>query len=71
MMRATVDRIEGDFAVLVFDGDGKREYINYPISLLGDFTEGDILEISISKDGAATVAAKERVESMIEKLKNK
>lgn len=70
-MRATVDRIEGDFAVLVFDGDGKRDYINYPISLLGDVKEGDILEISISKDGAATVAAKERVFAMIDRLKGK
>lgn len=70
-MRATVDRIEGDFAVLVVDGNGKREFINYPISLLDGIADGDVLEITITKDTEATEAAKKRVGSLIEKLKNK
>ena len=70
-MRATVDRIEGVFAVLVVDRDGKREYINFPISLLDDVAEGDILDISITKDESATMVAKKRVASLIEKLKSK
>ena len=70
-LRATVDRIEGAFAVLVVDGNGKREYINYPISLLENVAEGDILDIAITKDETATAATRKRVASMIEKLKSK
>jgi hypothetical protein len=70
-MKATVDRIEGTFAVLVVDENGKREYLNYPIRLLKDVAEGDILDITITRDESATVAARKRVASLIEKLKSR
>jgi hypothetical protein len=40
-------------------------------SSLGDFHEGDIIDITITRDPESTKAAKVRVSSLIEKLKQK
>jgi hypothetical protein len=69
-MKATIDRIEGAIAILVARDDPVVTF-NLPASFLGDAREGDIVDISISKDPASTQAAKERVSSLIEKLKKK
>ena len=70
-MKATIDRIEGKLAALLIRN---RENIklNFPLILLPEVSkEGDILDISIHKDEKETEDAKERVSSLIEKLKSK
>ena len=70
-MKATIDRIEGKLAALLIRN---RENIklNFPLILLPEGSkEGDILDISILKDEKETEDAKERVSSLIEKLKSK
>lgn len=69
--KVTLDRIEEDVAVL-FVRDEEKIKINIPIFLLPlDSREGDILDITITRDVQETADAKERVSSMLEKLKNK
>ena len=69
-MKATIDRIEGLMAVLV-TRENPPVTFDLPISFLGDAREGDIVDIVIRKDPESTQAAKERVSSLIEKLKKK
>ncbi len=70
-MKATIDRIEGNIAVLLIR-NGERIKLNVPLSLLPEMSaEGDILDISIKKDKKETDDARERVSGLIEKLKNK
>jgi hypothetical protein len=69
--KVTIDRIEKDFAVLLVR-DEERIKINIPFFLLPTGSkEGDILDIAITRDVQETEAAKERVSSLLEKLKNK
>ncbi|MCX6701234.1 MAG: DUF3006 domain-containing protein [Methanomicrobiales archaeon] len=67
---ATLDRIEGELAVLLLRGDAQIKF-NLPVVFLAGINEGDIVNIAISKDVVATDEAKERVMSLIEKLKRK
>ena len=67
---ATVDRIEGELAVLLLRGDEKIKF-NLPVVFLAGIKEGDVINIAITKDAVATDEAKERVVSLIEKLKKK
>ena len=69
-MKATIDRIEGNLAVLITQGD-QPVIFNLPVSFLGEAREGDIVEITVAKDSAGTADAKQRVTSLIEKLKQK
>lgn len=69
-MKATIDRIEGNLAVLI-TRDDKSIIFNLPLSFLGDAREGDIINITITRDPESTKDAKERVTSLIEKLKQK
>jgi hypothetical protein len=69
-MKATIDRIEGELTVLLV-GDGRIK-VNMPLALLPESCrEGDILNISIERDLEATRQARERVSSLMEKLKKK
>jgi hypothetical protein len=69
-MKATIDRIEGELAVLLV-GDGRIK-VNMPLALLPEgCREGDILNISIERDLEATSQARERVSGLMEKLKKK
>jgi hypothetical protein len=69
-MHASIDRIEGTIAVLIFHNDEPLQ-VNVPLSILPPgCREGDILRIEIDRDPAATEAVKERVAGRIEKLKN-
>jgi len=65
---APVDRIEGELAVLLLRGDEKVNF-NLPVVFLAGINEGDVVNITITKDVAATNETKERVVSLIEKLK--
>lgn len=68
-MKTTVDRLEDDIAVLLVDESMK---LNVPVALLpAGVREGDVLEISITIDEKATGDAKERVSSLMERLKRK
>ncbi|MCX6698440.1 MAG: DUF3006 domain-containing protein [Methanomicrobiales archaeon] len=67
---ATVDRIEGELAALLFRGDTQITF-NLPVVFLAGIHEGDVVDIRITKDVAATDESKERVVSLIEKLKRK
>ncbi len=69
--KVTLDRIEECTAVLLVR-DEESIKINIPLFLLpGESKEGDILDITIAKDVQETEDAKERVSSLLEKLKNK
>ena len=70
-MKVTIDRIEGNVAVLISRED-ESVRVNVPVSLLPPgCREGDILTIRLERDGAATEAAQERVSGLIEKLKER
>ena len=70
-LRVTIDRIEEGIAVLLVRDEEKIK-INVPLILLPvGSKEGDILDIAITRDVQETEAAKERVTSLLEKLKNK
>ncbi len=70
-MKATLDRIEGDMAVLLVR-NGESIRLNVPMVLLpAGCREGDILDISITRDEKETEEARARVSSMIERLKKK
>ncbi|OPY48612.1 MAG: hypothetical protein A4E48_02641 [Methanosaeta sp. PtaU1.Bin060] len=70
-MKATLDRIEGEMAVLLVRGD-ERLRLDVPLALLPEGSrEGDILDIAINRDERAKEEAKERVSSLLERLKSK
>jgi hypothetical protein len=69
--KVTLDRIEEDIVVLLLR-DEESVKIDIPLFLLPPKSkEGDILNISIVRDVKETEAAKERVSTLLEKLKNK
>ncbi len=70
-MKFTIDRIEEDVAVLI-SSENEPVRITIPSSLLPDCVkEGDVVIMSIERDEESTAASKDRVSSLIEKLKNK
>lgn len=70
-MKATIDRIEEGFAVLI-SAEEEPVRMTVPVSLLPPGAkEGDIVTIAIDRDEGATAASKDRVTSLIDKLKNK
>ena len=69
--KVTVDRIEGSIAVL-FLRDEEAIKINIPLFLLPlGSREGDILDVTISRNIKETEDARERVSNLLEELKNK
>lgn len=69
--KVTLDRIEEDTAVLLVR-DEETVKIDLPLFLLpAGSREGDILDITIDRDIQGTEDSKERVSSLLEKLKNK
>ena len=70
-MKAVIDRIEGELAVLLMGEKGEIR-INFPFSLLPEGSkESDVLSIAIEREPQATDKAKERTSSLMEKLKKK
>lgn len=70
-IKTTLDRIENTIAVLLVRPEETTK-INIPVSLLPEGSkEGDILNIKITKDVQEAEQTKERVSSLLEKLKNK
>lgn len=69
--KATIDRFEGDFAVLLVRDD-EDIMIDFPAALLpAGCREGDIIDVEIGRDNQATADARERVTALLEKLKAK
>ena len=50
---ATVDRIDGELVVLLLRGDEKIKF-NFPAVFLAGIKEGDVVDITITKDVVAT-----------------
>ena len=69
-MKVTVDRFEGEAAVLLVQPD-ENQQIFFPQELLPDGEEGDILEITATREIRETEEARERVSSLIDKLRQK
>lgn len=70
-IKTTLDRIENTIAVLLVRPEEIIK-INIPLSLLPEGTkEGDILNVEITKEIQETEETKERVSSLVDKLKNK
>lgn len=69
-MKATVDRFEGDIVVLLVRPEEKHQIL-MPRQYLPSMKEGDIVDITVNRDENATDEAKERVSSLIEKLRKK
>lgn len=61
-MRATIDRIEDGIAVLEIE-NGKM--IEIPSCHLDNFKEGDILEISFTKNTSATTEKQEQIKKKL------
>ena len=69
-MKVTVDRFEGETAVLLVRPE-ETQQILFPRELLPDVEDGDILEITVIRNIRETDEARERVSSLIEKLRQK
>lgn len=70
-MKVTIDRFEGCYAVLLVRDDESCE-IDFPACLLPEeCEEGDILDITITRDVESTEEARDRVSGLIEKLRKK
>jgi hypothetical protein len=71
MVQATIDRIEGDVAVLVLD-TGSPQTITVPSILIPDgCREGDIVRLTLEPDPEATRTGRERIAGTIARLTGK
>jgi hypothetical protein len=69
-MKASVDRIEDDIAVLVLCDD-KGSVVRLPFFLIPGAMEGDLVDLSVTIDKAGTTASREKSREMVLKLDNK
>jgi hypothetical protein len=70
-LKAAIDRIEGEIAVLVMQ-EGEPAQVALPASLLPEGSrEGDIVTIGIGRDPEATAAARQGTFRTIERLRNR
>lgn len=73
--KVTLDRVENDIAVLLVrdkEQNSETAIINIPLFLLPCETkEGDILNVTITRDTNETEDARKRVSLLLDKLKNK
>lgn len=68
-VQATVDRIEGDRAVLLLAGPDGEIAVNWPKAVLpSGVGEGSKLDITLHEDRQEEEAARERVASLLEQL---
>ena len=66
-LRAFLDRFEGEFAVLLLGEEG--EQVRWPArSLPEGAIEGSVLSITIAPDAAASKAAEDAINSLIDRL---
>lgn len=62
-MRVTIDRFEGEYAVVEIE---KGVFVNVPKILFPDAHEGDVIRIEIDTD--ETMKRRERIESLMGEL---
>lgn len=67
-IKALVDRIEGDKAVLLL-GEEEEAAVDFPKSFLPGVKEGDIVTFKATISPKRTAEAKAKVVAMIDKLK--
>jgi hypothetical protein len=66
---ATVDRIEGEYAVLLVPIGEQEAAVDWPVSLLPSGAgEGSKIKFSLSKDEDEEAAARQRVANLLKKL---
>jgi hypothetical protein len=71
MVQATIDRIEGDVAVLVLDTCNPKT-VTLPTALLPDgCREGDIVRLTLEADPDATRISRERIAGTIDRITRK
>jgi len=69
-MRGFVDRVEGDFAVILL-GEDESMQMDIPLSWLpADVREGTVLRIDIQVDQIATAQAHKDVQDLYDSLSN-
>jgi hypothetical protein len=69
-MKAVIDRFEGNFAVVLFGDDEVK--VNFPKKLLPKGAkEGSWLKLTVELDPVGTAKQTEKIEGMLDKLKNK
>ena len=69
-MKATIDRLEGDYAILLF-GD-KEIKVDFPLALLPEgVKEGSILKVNFEIDSVGKVRQEEKIRGLLERLKKK
>jgi len=68
--KAVVDGVEGNSVVLLL-GEEQDDSVDFPKSFLPPVQEGDIVAFKIKVNSRKTKEAKEKVEGMIEILKNR
>ncbi len=69
-MKAVVDRIEGEYAVILFEDHKVKA--NIPLVLLpGSIREGAWLTIDFKEDKKTTTSMYEKNKALLEKLKNR
>ena len=70
-MKVSIDRIEGGIAVLLMQDDPYGR-IQTPASILpSGCREGDVLDLTLVPDPAATATTKERVSGLIDRIMKK
>jgi len=69
-MKVTVDRFEGEIAILLVRPEEKQQIL-FPRALLPGVNEGELLEITVQREMRETGEARERVSSLIEMLRKK
>lgn len=69
-MKAVIDRLEGDYAVVLF---GEEEIkVDIPRGLLPEGAkEGSWLTVNFELDAEGTQKQKEKIQNLLDKLKNK
>jgi len=69
-MKAVVDRIENQTAVLLFGDEGIK--VDMPLKLLPAGTrEGSFLQVDFTLDREGEAAQREKISNLLDKLKNK
>ena len=69
-MKAVVDRIENQTAVLLFGDEGIK--VDMPLKLLPAGTrEGSLLQVDFTLDRKGEAAQREKISNLLDKLKNK
>ncbi|NLY29266.1 MAG: DUF3006 domain-containing protein [Firmicutes bacterium] len=66
---ATVDRIEGEYAVLLLPAGEQEVAVDWPVDLLpSGVQEGSKIKFSLSRDEDEEAAARQRVADLLRKL---